>query len=98
MVNSDYLRRPDVQGHLKVMEVLREWDPIGVICESNQDEYDMYSAHIVRMLDADATVDDLLQHMRWIVHERMGMSYFDEPHSRSCAEKLTEFWKTWRGS
>ena len=51
MSKSEYLKRPDAQGHLKVMELLRKWDPIGVITKENQDEYDMYSADIVRLLD-----------------------------------------------
>ncbi|MBI1337583.1 MAG: hypothetical protein GC164_11540 [Phycisphaera sp.] len=97
MIDSDYFRRPDAKGHLKVLEVLRRWDPIGVISEHNQDEYDMYSTHIVQMLDAGASVEDLLKHMRWIVTERMEIG-FDAMHSRSCAEELVEFWRSWRGS
>jgi hypothetical protein len=26
---SEYLKRPDAMGHLKVLEVLRRWDPLG---------------------------------------------------------------------
>ena len=89
---SDYVGRPENQRHLKVMAVLRRWDPIGVISDENQDEYDSYSAHIVRMLDAGATVDDLVQHMRWIVTVRMEIG-FDEAQSRDCAQELVGFWR-----
>jgi hypothetical protein len=97
LTDSEYLRRPDAQGHLKVLKVLRRWDPIGVIGEDNQDEYDMYSATFVRILDAGATVDALLKHMRWIVTERMSIA-FDERHSKDCANELVEFWRSWNGS
>jgi hypothetical protein len=93
---SEYLNAPENQGHLKVMAVLRRWDPIGVISDQNQDEYDGYSASIVRMLDAGATVEDLLGHMRWIVTGRMEIA-FDESHSRDGARELVDFWRWWRG-
>lgn len=89
--DSEYLRLPQNQPHLKVMEVLRRWDPIGVISESNQDEYDGYSVQVVRMLDAGATADSLVDHMRWIVTERMQIA-FDESHSRDCAQELVDYW------
>src|SRR5688500_16209903 len=75
--HSDYLSMPQNQPHLKVMAVLRRWDPIGVISEDNQDEYDGYSVDVVRLLDRGATVDDIVAYMRWAVTDRMGMSVFD---------------------
>lgn len=92
MEPSDYLDMPQNQPHLRVMEVLRRWDPIGVIDENNQDEYDSYAAPIVGLLDRGATVDDVVAYMRWVVTDRMGMSRFDEPHSRDCARDLVEYW------
>ena len=91
--DSEYLRLPQNQPHLKVMEVLRRWDPIDVICESNQDEYDGYSVQVARMLDAgaSASVDDLVDYMRWIVTERMRIT-FNENHSRDCARELVDYW------
>jgi hypothetical protein len=97
MDDSEYLRRPDAKGHLKVMEILRQWDPIGAIDESNQDEYDSYSDDIVRMLDAGVSVDVLVEHLRQLV-DYMGLSGFDEDYSRHCAEQLVDFWKSWDGS
>ena len=97
MEPSDYLSMPQNQPHLKVMAVLRRWDPIGVISEDNQDEYDSYSVDIVRLLDRGATVDDIVGYMRWVVTDRMGMSHFDEAHSRDCARELVDYWPSRHG-
>ena len=93
MESSEYLNLPQNQPHLKVMAVLRRWDPIGVIAEDNQDEYDGYSVDVVRLLDRGATVDDIVDYMRSAVIERMGIE-FDEPHSRDCAEELVNYWRS----
>src|SRR5690349_5192575 len=93
MEQSDYLSMPQNQPHLKVMAVLRRWDPIGVIRADNQDEYDGYSGDVVRLLDGGATVEEVVDYMRWVVTERMGMSRFDERHTRDCARALVEFWR-----
>src|SRR5687767_4324470 len=97
MEPSNYLSMPQNQPHLKVMAVLRRWDPIGVISEDNQDEYDAYSVDVVRLLDRGATVDDIVEYMRWVVTDRMGMSFFDEPHSRDCAKELVDSWRSRKG-
>jgi hypothetical protein len=89
----DYLRLPQNQPHLKVMAVLRRWDPIGVISEHNQDEYHSYSVDVLRLLDRGATVDEIVEYMRWVVTDRMGMSHFDEEHSRDCAQELVDYWR-----
>ncbi len=96
-MNSDYLRRPDAKGHLKVMELLRKWDPIGVLDDSGwpDDEYDMYSSPIVRMLDAGVTETELYHHMKSIVEERMEISC-DKRKTRQIARELIEFWKEWK--
>ena len=92
MEPSEYLSVPQNQPHLKVMAVLRRWYPIGVISDRNQDEYDSYSFDVVRRLDQGASVDDIVEYMRWVVAGRMGMSYFDEAFSRDCAQELVDYW------
>ncbi|MBK6879549.1 MAG: hypothetical protein IPN65_07305 [Elusimicrobia bacterium] len=92
MNNSDYLKRQDAVGHLKVMELLRKWDPIGVISEANQDEYDMYSYNIVRMLDSGITAIELAEHLSKIQLERMGLKP-KGARDLSIAEELVDFWK-----
>ena len=93
MEPSEYLSMSYNQPHLKVMAVLRRWDPIGVIGEDNQDEYDGYSVDVVRLRDRGATVDDIVDYMRWAVTDRMGIA-FAEPHSRDCAEELVNYWRS----
>ena len=96
MTIPEHFSNPEFAGHFKVMEVLRRWDPIGVICAGNQDEYDGYSVGFMRLLDAGGSVDDLVAEMREIVMKHMGMSSFDEPHARACATELAAFWRSWK--
>lgn len=95
---SDYLKRPDVQGHLKVMEVLREWDPIGVRPNDGgpSDEYDSYSAPLVTMLDRDDSVDQIVAWLERISLEHIGMPRFDEEHTRKLMSDLHTWWKEWK--
>ena len=97
-LKSDYLKRPDVQGHMKVWEVLREWDPIGVISETNQDEYDSYAPELIRWLDAGASTEFIAETLSEIALNRMGLSSIDDRHTFACAEKLTAFWNSWKRS
>jgi len=80
-----------------IWQVLREWDPIGVISESNQDEYDGYAPELIRMLDAGASTDFVANWLIDVARNRMGLSYVDGPHAHRCAAKLTEFWASWKG-
>ena len=70
--------------------------PFGVVSDDNHDEYDGYSVDVVRLLDRGATVDDIVDYMRWAVTERMDIA-FDEPHSRDCAEELVNYWRSRKG-
>jgi hypothetical protein len=94
---SDYLRRPDAKGHLKVMELLRAWDPIGVLDDPDwpKDEYDGYSATIVRMLDAGISEKELYAFMKRIVTQHMEISC-DRKKTKQVAHDLVEFWKEWK--
>jgi len=93
--NSEYMRRPDAKGHLKVMELLRKWDPIGVISENNQDEYDTYAPPIVRMLDAGIPENELFKHLQHIVTDGMGVPC-DKKHTREISHELVAFWMKWK--
>ena len=88
-------RRPEAKGYFKVLEVLRRWDPIGVIDETNQDEYDCCAAPIVHQLDRSTTVHDLCKLMEQIAADHLGIGV-DEAHTRSCAEELIRFWQDWK--
>jgi hypothetical protein len=96
--DSEYLRRPDVQGHLKIMELLRKWDPIGVFEIDDdwpQDEYDGYSATIVRMLDAEVSERKLFKHLHQIETEHMGCNG-NKKHTKAIAKEMIQFWKEWK--
>ena len=95
MEESEYLKRAYATGHLKVLEMLRQCDPIDVICEDNQDEYDSYAPKIVGMLDAGCDASTLASQLRQIRIEWMGL-----PDSESSihvdaqiAERLVDWWK-----
>ena len=96
MTESDYLKQPEMAGHLRVLEVLRRWDPIGVIGEGNQDEYDGYAVDFINRLDHRVSVAEIVEFMRALVLDHMGMSSFDEMHARACAAELVDFWRSWK--
>jgi hypothetical protein len=95
MPESEYLKRPDAQPHLKVMECLRKWDPIGVFSIDSdwpKDEYDGYSGPIVRMLDAGISAKDLAKHLRGLAEKNMGCQC-DRAKTMEIAEELVAYWK-----
>ncbi len=92
MTKNKLQNRQEAKGYFKVLEVLRKWDPIGVISDRNQDEYDFCAAPIVRKLDAGISVDDLTKHMIKVI----GITIEDERITRSCAQELVDFWKEWK--
>lgn len=96
-MESEYLHRPDAKGHLKVMELLRKWDPIGALDDPTwpDDEYNMYSAPIVLMLDAGVSERKLYGHLKRIVTDRMELRC-DKTKTKQIAHELVEFWKEWK--
>lgn len=95
MAESEYLRRPDARPHLKVMECLRKWDPIGVFAVGSnwpQDEYDGYSGHIVTMLDAGVDAKSLAKHLRHLAEDNMGCRC-DMAKTKAIAEELVDYWR-----
>lgn len=97
-MNSDYLRRLDVQGHLKVMEALRKWDPIGVFKIDPAwpaDEYDGYSGPLVTMLDAHTPKQKMVNYLERICVEHICVS-FDRDHTEKILDELIEFWPRWK--
>ncbi len=92
---SDYLRRPDARGYLKV---LRNWDPIGVLKDPRwpRDEYDSYAAPLVRMLDAGVPRRKIVNWMSRLVTHEMGLGYANRKHTTQCAQELIDFWREWK--
>ena len=108
MTTDDYLKRPDAQGNLHVMKMLRKWDPIGVIQDYENpppevaDEYDSYSAAIVQLLDQGITAEELAKHLGGIRSNQIGSplprsrAYTDEDFS--IAAELVAWWEGWTRS
>jgi hypothetical protein len=97
-MTSDYFKRLDVQGHLKVKEALRKWDPIGVYAGDSDwpdDEYDSYSGPVVSLLDSGAPKERILQYLRDICENHISLS-FDRPKTEKIIEELITYWSTWK--
>ena len=58
-----------------VEEILRRWDPIGVEPGKSApaDEYDSYAPHVVSMVAAGCTVEELASHLGNLSSARMGV-------------------------
>jgi hypothetical protein len=94
MSESEYLKRSDATRHLKVMECLRKWDPIGVFDDDSdwsKDEYDGYSGQIVLMLDAGVDVKFLAKHLRGLAENNMQVGC-DAAKTMTIAQELVEYW------
>ena len=96
---SSYLKRPGAQRHMKVLEVLRKWDPIGVLDDPAwpRDEYDAYAPDLIRMLDAQRPRDEMVRHLGWIVSDHMCLGCDDREHTIRCVQELIDFWDESKG-
>jgi GNAT superfamily N-acetyltransferase len=97
-VTSDYLKRLGAQGHLKVKEVLRKWDPIGVYGpggDGPDDEYDAYSAPVVAMLDHGASKGEIVSYLEKVCVEHIEVG-FDRKHTEALVDELLTFWSGWK--
>ena len=97
-MTSDYLKRLDVKGHLKVKEALRKWDPIGVLGADPtwpDDEYDAYAGPVVMMLDAGAAKEKVVKYLEDVCVERIEMP-FDRALAEKIVDELLEFWPKWK--
>jgi hypothetical protein len=97
-MTSDYLKQIGAQGHLKVKEALRKWDPIGVYypgsdCPDN--EYDGYSGAVVGFLDHGSPKEEILRYLERVCVEHMEMP-FDRARASAAIEELLVFWPQWK--
>jgi len=53
-----------------------EWDPIGVMSQDEwpRDEYDSYLGPTLRLLEADASADEIIKYLAFVEIEYIGMS------------------------
>ena len=80
-----------------VEEILRRWDPIGVIPrllenELLPDEYDDYAPYIVGMLRRGAGLDDLAAHLSHCRTDAMGLPP-DPIADQRVAGELIAWWR-----
>ena len=80
-----------------------EFDPIGVVnsLSGPDDEYDAYLGPSLRLLERDATADEIASYLANVTLEHMGLS--DSPEFAAArhrfAHKLHEWYSThWRGT
>jgi hypothetical protein len=52
----------------------RDWDPIGVVADNVDNEYDMYIGHIHSLLAKRASEKDISDYLLWVEVERMGLT------------------------
>lgn len=95
------LDKDQSRQRLKEMRALwREWDPIGVYCMPGSDwppdEYDSYLAPCLRLLEQQATVDELCAYLANIVGEHMGLC--DPTTARAEALAFASKLQTWFSS
>ncbi|HEY3332439.1 MAG TPA: hypothetical protein VGK19_20585 [Capsulimonadaceae bacterium] len=77
---------------LKIRKILLDvWDPIGVRTEPlAQGEYDMYLGGIYMLLVGSATDPDIVEHLRKIETDRMGLRGQSEEPLRTVVGALRE--------
>ena len=97
-MTSDYLKRLGVQGHLKVKQALRKWDPIGVFNIDDdwpEDEYDSYSGHVVGLLDRGASKEEIVAYLRTTCEQHIGVG-FDRLKTERIVADLLAYWPQWK--
>jgi hypothetical protein len=80
-----------------IEEVLRRWDPIGVIADLVADgllpnEYDDYAPHIVGMLARGASVEELAHHLSYCRTGAMGLRA-NAAEDRNYAQEIHDWWR-----
>ena len=92
-MGSDYLKRLDCQGYLKVRKKLLEWGPIGDGVPN--DEYDAYAPSLVRMLNRNEKKEEMLEYLRSVCIDKFGLPYNPDRAERIVTE-LISWWPYWR--
>jgi hypothetical protein len=86
LIDKAESRRIRVQIRHVLMDV---WDPIGVKDEPNaQDEYDGYVGRLFELLVSDAPDTELIEHLYWAAHDRMGLDSARRSDMLSTVEAL----------
>lgn len=84
------LRKREVMAGVRcVQAILRRWDPIGVAPGEfgPADEYDGYAPHIVSMVSAGCSLEELVRHLGEIRTRTIGVEA-NAGHDRTIAEEI----------
>lgn len=95
----DYVGRRDAFGHMRVLDLLREWDPIGVYGPGSgcpDDEYDSYATGIMALLDRGASAREIAEHLSSIVESSMELRDTDPQRHQATAGHLINVWSGWK--
>jgi len=89
------------QSRQRMAEIRRlwnEWDPIGVAKgDPSDDEYNGYLAPTLRLLERDASADEIAAYLKWATLEHMGLSQVTS--LEAFAERLRQWFKgKWEGT
>jgi hypothetical protein len=82
----------------EIRQLWTDWNPIGVVSGTGpDDEYDAYLAPTLRLLERDASVDEIVAYLKWVTLEHMGLSEVAGPEV--FAERLRQWFKSkWEGT
>ena len=72
--------------------------PIGVVGgDGPDDEYDAYLAPTLRLLERDASVEEIVAYLKWVTIEHMGLP--ETSSAQDFAQRLREWFKSkWEGT
>jgi hypothetical protein len=87
------------QRYAEGRKLWNEFDPIGVFTIDGdwpQDEYEGYVGPCLRLCEEGKGVEDLESYIRWVVHDRMGLSETEQGKkaARLFAMKFLEWYRT----
>jgi hypothetical protein len=75
-----------------------EWDPIGVVSSTADDEYNGYIEPTFQLLQRNATADEISRYLGYVVGEYMGMGEEGVKHANPAAfTARLQAWYSTRG-
>ena len=82
----------------EIRQLWNGWDPIGVVGGNGpDDEYDGYLAPTLRLLERNATIEEIVAYLKWVTLEHMGLPQVASPED--FAQRLREWFKSkWEGT
>ena len=73
------------------------WDPIGVASSEITDEYNGYLGRTMRLLERDASLQEIVDYLKWVTNEQMGLG-MSSGHEQFAEQLCKWFSASWRGT